>query len=41
MSFVLGTAGVKRATVSETSVGLSGFFSQPCCSSRTRNIYFW
>ena len=26
MSFVLGTAGVKRATVSETSVGLSGFF---------------
>ena len=27
MSFVLGTAGVKRATVSETSVGLSGFFS--------------
>ena len=25
MSFVLGTAGVKRATVSETSVGLSSF----------------
>ena len=26
MSFVLGTAGVKRATVSETSVALSGFY---------------
>ncbi len=27
MSFVLGTAGVKRATVSETDVALSGYYT--------------
>ena len=38
MSFVLGTAGVKRATVSETS-RIIRILSQPYCPSRTKHLF--